>query len=333
MGIELVDDRRWLVLPMGAGLACGYVGVALFLAQVSELSEIARYGEMARRAVRAVPDMLTTLADRPDLVAAIGCGGLHGFGGIAYGLARLSSLLADSDVAAELRTSTRMAVELAAMAARNPGPPGIATGDAGCVAAMTAVHAELGLAEAAALASRCARRLSDLVHRTGGRCDTGGGFADGAAGIAWALADRDADAARLALSHARSAPDDLGWCTGQAGLALAGADPAPLLADRPGLADLSLCHGELGIAEALTVLAAAEDRPGPVAAARRRRAGLVLDAIHSYGAVCGVPGGVPTPGLLNGLAGIGYSLLRLGFTERVPSVLQFEPSRWTTFDR
>lgn len=329
LGIELVDDRRWLVLPMGAGLARGYVGVALFLAQVSELSEIPRYGEVARRALRGVPGTLATLARRPDLVAAVGCGGLHGFGGIAYGLARLSSLLGDD----ELVASARVAVELAAMAARDPGPPGIATGDAGCLAAMTAVHAELGFAEAAALADHCARRLTGLVHRTEGRCGTGGGFAEGTAGIAWALAGRDAEAARLALSHARPAPEDLGWCTGRAGVALASGDPAPLLADRPVLVDLSVCHGELGIAEALTVLAATETRPGPVAAARRRRAGLVLDAIHSYGAACGVPGGVPTPGFLSGLAGIGYSLLRLGFMERVPSVLLFEPSRRTTFDR
>ncbi|WP_460397262.1 hypothetical protein, partial [Actinophytocola sediminis] len=65
------------------------------------------------------------------------------------------------------------------------------------------------------------------------------------------------------------------------------------------------------------------------AAARRRRAGLVLDAIHRYGPAGGVPREVPTPGLLTGLAGIGYGLLRLGFADRVPSVLLFEPTRPT----
>ncbi|WP_133901973.1 type 2 lanthipeptide synthetase LanM family protein [Actinophytocola oryzae] len=330
LGIELVDDRRWMVLPMGAGLAGGYVGVALFLAQVAELSDVTRYGEVARRALRAVPRMLSSLADRPELVAAVGCGGLAGFGGIAYGLARLTSLLADD----ELRATTRAAVELAAMAAKTPGAPGVATGDAGCLAAATAVHTELGLAEAATLADLCADRLADLVRRTGGRVGTGGGFADGAAGVAWALTGRDEDAARLARANAHAAPGDLGWCSGLAGLALAGAaDPAPLLAERPVLADLSLCHGELGVAEAVTVLAAAEERPGPASAARRRRAGLVLDAVNAYGPTCGVPGGVSTPGLQSGLAGIGYGLLRLGFAERVPSILLFEPSRSTSFDR
>jgi lantibiotic modifying enzyme len=296
----------------------------LFLAEVSELSGIPRYGEAARRALAAAPRMFAMLASRPDLIAAVGRGGLHGFGGIAYGLARLTTLLGDD----ELRAVTRTAVGLAASA---PGGPGIATGDAGCLAAMTAVHAELGLPEAAALADDCARRLAGVVRDTDAMA---GGFADGAAGIAWALAGRDDEAARIALSLVRTAPDGFGWCTGVAGLAVAGAaDPAPLLTDRPVLTDLSLCHGELGIAEALTVLATTGDRPERVAAARRRRAGLVLDAIHQYGATCGTPDAVPTPGLLSGLAGIGYGLLRLGFAERVPSALLFEPSRSTTSHR
>jgi lantibiotic modifying enzyme len=333
LGIELVEDRQWMVLPMGAGLANGHVGVALFLAQISQLSGIARYGEVARRALRAVPDTLAALATRQDLVAAVGCGGLHGFGGIAYGLARLTTLLADD----ELRAATATSVRLAAMAAGTPGGLGIATGGAGCLAAMTAVHAELGLAEAATLAGDCARQLAEMLRRAdgrGGTRDGDGGFANGAAGVAWALSPHDADAARLARANARSAADDLGWCSGLAGLALAGAaDPAPLLADRPVLADLSLCHGELGIAEALTALATGGQHQEQAAAARRKHAGLVLDAIHHHGATCGVPREVPTPGLLNGLAGIGYGLLRLGFDDQVPSVLLFEPTGQNTSGR
>ena len=36
---------------------------------------------------------------------------------------------------------------------------------------------------------------------------------------------------------------------------------------------------------------------------------------------CGLPQGHETPGLMMGLAGIGYGLLRLAWPERVPSVL------------
>jgi type 2 lantibiotic biosynthesis protein LanM len=339
LGLELVDDRRWMVLPMGASLGTGYLGVALYLAQVSELSGIARYAEMARRALRGLPAVFDALAARPDLVAAIGCGGFHGFGGIAYGLARLTTLLGDD----RLLDTTRTAVALAAAAAKAPGPPGVAGGAAGCLAAMTAVHAELGIPAAADLARECAAGLAELVRRTDGHCGVPGGpsgFFDGAAGIAWALAGHAADvtdgdvAGAAGLAAARARAGDLGWCAGAAGLAMAGSgDVDALLADRPVLQDLSLCHGELGIAEALTVLATAGDRTEPVAAARRRRAGLVLDAFTQYGASCGTPGGVSTPGLLTGLAGIGYGLLRLGHAERVPSVLLLEPSRPTEHNR
>jgi type 2 lantibiotic biosynthesis protein LanM len=348
LGLELVDDQQWVVLPMGASLGSGHLGVALFLAQVAELSGVARYTDVAHRALRGLPRLFDLMRNRPDLVAAVGCGGFHGFAGIAYGLARLTTLLGDDRLAGD----TREAVELAAEAAKAPGPPGVASGGAGCLAAMTAVHAELGLGAAADLARECTAGLAELVRRTGGRCGVGegtpSGFFDGAAGVAWALAGHDAGAAALAAAHARAGAGDLGWCAGAAGLAMAGAgDVGALAADRPVLHDLSLCHGELGIAEALTVLATEDDRSDrddrddrddrtraePVAAARRRRTGLVLDALTQYGPSCGTPGGVPTPGLLTGLAGIGYGLLRLGHPERVPSVLLLEPSRPTDDDR
>ncbi|MDR3531448.1 MAG: lanthionine synthetase LanC family protein, partial [Rhodopila sp.] len=64
----------------------------------------------------------------------------------------------------------------------------------------------------------------------------------------------------------------------------------------------------------------------------RRRAYLVGDlgiARHGSSSAwpCGVPGGGETPGLLLGLAGIGYFYLRLHSPSEVPSILLVEPSR------
>ena len=344
LGLELVDETQWLVLPMGAGLANGYVGVALFLAQLAELSGIDRYREVARSAIGAVPTLFDTLTDRDDLISAIGCGGLYGLGGVGYGLARLATLLADAGV----RRWVQRAVALAETAMAPPGPSGWASGHAGCLAAMAAIDIELGLSPAARVATASADRLLEVI----GRADRmpPNGFADGGAGIGWALGrfaeisgePRYAGPARDMVRRAgdsRSADaESSGWCSGSAGLQLArlgGPDSAgtpedlaravDTIADRPVLRDLSLCHGELGIADVLTVLATTHRLPAAVSA-RRRRAGLVLDAIDRYGPTCGTPGGVPTPGLLNGLAGIGYGLLRLGFPDRVPSVLLLEPT-------
>jgi type 2 lantibiotic biosynthesis protein LanM len=335
LGLELIDQRQWALVPMGGGLADGYLGVALFLAQLWEISRIARYADTARAAVAAVPNLLDTLAERADLVPLVGQGGLRGLGGLAYGLARLSTLLDDPGI----RQWARTAVELAAGA---PDRPGWADGSAGCLAAMSAVHAELGLGSAGRLAAECAERAAE--HVSSAPVEIAHGFADGWAGIAWALArcapagnPRYAAAARLALD--RLPPGEAGatapgWCEGTAGLmiarsGLAGLDPqqaANTFRAGPVLRDLSLCHGELGVLEALTVLA---DTTGDqaIAAIARRRAGLVLGAIDRYGLSCGTPRWVSTPGLLSGWAGIGYGLLRLGFANRVPSVLLLQPSQ------
>ena len=52
---------------------------------------------------------------------------------------------------------------------------------------------------------------------------------------------------------------------------------------------------------------------------------VTLESIRQNGWICGVPSGVETPGLMQGLAGIGYGLLRLADPQRTPSVLAVEP--------
>jgi lantibiotic modifying enzyme len=352
VGLQLMEDSRWMVLPMGAGLADGYLGVALFLAQLADLTGIGRYAEVAGRAVSALPQLLDVLAGEPALLSAVGCGGLDGLGGISYGLARIATLLGDTEVG----VWAGQAAELAAAAAAQPAaPPGWAAGTAGCLAAMMAVRAETGSAMAASAARACAERLSDLVEQTNGRCVPAGeampaGFAAGPSGIGWALARFALAEGRARYSHASrlaiwrggepTVPDPgqgpVGWCQGAVGRLIArtclvedtGTDqfrPAlARLSKRPVLSDLSLCHGEMGIAESLIILAATIG-DSEAARAQRHRAALILGAVDQDGRHCGTPGGTPTPGLLNGLAGIGYGLLRLGFADQVPSALLLEP--------
>ncbi|WP_436756743.1 type 2 lanthipeptide synthetase LanM family protein [Streptosporangium sp. V21-05] len=83
------------------------------------------------------------------------------------------------------------------------------------------------------------------------------------------------------------------------------------------MANHSLCHGELGNLELLVRL---RHRPEAAELLTARTAHL-LDDLARHGPRCGAPGAAPTPGLMNGLAGIGYGLLRLARPEHVPSVL------------
>lgn len=367
LGLQLVADERWLVLPMGAGLADGYLGVALFFAQLAELTGIDRYAQVAHRALRPVPQLFAVLDKHAEEVLGdVGCGADSGLGGISYGLARLSTLLHDREVA-ELAEDAIGLTATAVALQGDAAPHDWASGLAGCLASMTSVHRETGSAAAASLALTCADRLAGLqLSGLAGQADATAmpaGFASGLAGIGGALAafgapspdSVHADLARAILTRAiltrstlrpavaqtgaaGTAGDRPGWCCGTAGLlaatmALAG-EPASAedgtrlraLAERPLLSDLSLRHGELGIVDATAGIFAASEDPA-VRLAWQRRADLILAAVHRHAPSCGTPGGVATPGLFDGLAGIGYGLLRLAFPGAVPSVLLLAASQ------
>ncbi|MER8006578.1 type 2 lanthipeptide synthetase LanM family protein [Streptomyces sp. NPDC094149] len=89
----------------------------------------------------------------------------------------------------------------------------------------------------------------------------------------------------------------------------------------------SLCHGALGNLELLLTAALILDRPEDHDALERTTASVVA-SIDADGFLTGVPLGVETPGLMTGLAGIGYELLRLAEPEKTPSVLLLAPPQW-----
>jgi type 2 lantibiotic biosynthesis protein LanM len=130
------------------------------------------------------------------------------------------------------------------------------------------------------------------------------------------------------------------WCHGAPGIALGRAlclgyaDGAEIRSEitsavrttiaRGFVGNHSLCHGDLGNLECLLVADAALNRPDWRAEAEHRAA-IILKSIERNGGVCGNLSRVDSPGLMTGLAGIGYELLRLAEPERVPSVLALAP--------
>ncbi|MBW8879539.1 MAG: type 2 lantipeptide synthetase LanM family protein [Acidobacteria bacterium] len=88
------------------------------------------------------------------------------------------------------------------------------------------------------------------------------------------------------------------------------------------------CHGDLGNLDFL--LQARQSLGDPALDdAIDRQTRIVLASIARDGWLCGTRGGVESPGLMNGFAGIGYGLLRLADPGRVPSVLALEPPAGT----
>lgn len=132
------------------------------------------------------------------------------------------------------------------------------------------------------------------------------------------------------------------WCHGAAGVGLARLDSLPQLDDELIRAEIatamrttlaqgfgrnhSLCHGDLGNVDILMQSGEKLDDDDLRSQVRRLTA-IILESINEYGWICGTPQGVESPGLMTGLAGIGYGLLRLAEPLRVPSVLTLAPPR------
>jgi type 2 lantibiotic biosynthesis protein LanM len=88
-----------------------------------------------------------------------------------------------------------------------------------------------------------------------------------------------------------------------------------------------LCHGDLGNLEILRSLARVLEDEELLQRHDRLAAAILLRGTaggSTHGWRCGTALGVETPSLMNGLAGIGYGLLRLAYPDRVPSVLTLE---------
>lgn len=134
------------------------------------------------------------------------------------------------------------------------------------------------------------------------------------------------------------------WCHGAPGIGLVRMDALGSSDDPELVSDLtaaltstarfgfgsndSLCHGDLGNLE-LFVRAVELGYRGEWEDALVAHSSRLLARLQAGEWRCGVPGGVETPGLMTGLAGIGYGLLRLAAPERVPSLLALEPPRAT----
>jgi type 2 lantibiotic biosynthesis protein LanM len=190
------------------------------------------------------------------------------------------------------------------------------------------------------------------------------GFSHGAAGIAYALLQvaalhsnpRFYAAARAALAYERShflveshnwrdLRDDatgemIAWCHGASGIGLGRLAALPYLDTQESRQEIetalevtlahgfglnhSLCHGDFGNLDLLLQAGRFFQRP-ELQQQGREKASMILESIDRHGWLSGVPLSVETPGLMAGVSGIGYGLLRCVAPDRVPSVLILEP--------
>ncbi|MBK8252964.1 MAG: type 2 lantipeptide synthetase LanM family protein [Polyangiaceae bacterium] len=366
LGLAFVGDH-WVLAPLGTDLYGGLLGVALFLAQLAEVTGKEKYRDFAERAMRT-----WVRKERDGVHKADSVGGYGGLGAAVYGLGRLAVMLNRAEY---LELAHQRLPIIQSLIAKD-SLYDVLSGSAGAIGALVAFHDMTQHSSALEVAHRAAEHLISNgqqmlagkgwpISEAEGRALAG--FSHGAGGIAWALLRlfektgeetyrREAMEAisyersqfveaegnyydlRPAMMAARDAPFTYAWCHGAPGIGLARLAHVHLL-DEKAQDEVKVtvnttlralgrghcaCHGDLGNLE-LPLSAAREwndDQTGKVA-----RAGLAAAVRNGekVGWLSGVPLSVETPGLMVGLSGMGYQLLRFAHPERVPSILRMEP--------
>jgi type 2 lantibiotic biosynthesis protein LanM len=386
IGLSLVDEKNWMLVPLGIDLYNGMAGILLFLAYLGEITGEARYTKL-------VDDGLTTVLrvlDRPEIEQMPLGGAFDGWGSVIYLLTHLGIIWHRPEL---LDLAEKYVAYI---------PPLIDTdkqldiigGTAGALAVLLALYEHRPSATVLEAACHCGDYLVaqavKMEHGIGWPTTISeqplAGFSHGVAGIAWALSklstvtgeSRFRDTALEALHYERSLfseerrnwPDlrefDIerysddpemiaaiqqyqaedtkfmhAWCHGAPGVGMgrigmlahidtpeirAEIDAALHSTQHEGFGlNHSVCHGDLGNLEFL--LLAKQYYTSDLRKTVYDKAAMILESMNQYGWLCGVPGGVETPGFMTGLAGMGFEMLRLNSPDDVPSILLLEGPR------
>jgi len=351
LGLVYTRDH-WTLEPSGEDLYSGTAGLVLFLAQLGEQTENRDVTTLARLATETLIGRIERVADQITIP-----GLFQGWGGPVFTFSILARLWNDQGLA---DLATRFAVR-GMNHLRDDEDLDIIGGAAGFLLA-NLIHGttEEALTTGDFLLEKADREGAGIAWRTRVGPETPLlGFSHGAAGIAYALvklyeatSERRFLEAALAASrfehgewkaararvaqHPKRQTSALStsWCHGAPGIALARhallqhVDAPFLREDLDTARDLTLrdgfgrnhclCHGDLGNLELMI-------RIGIDTETRDRLSTQIVTSIETEGPLCGTPLRVESPGLMNGLAGIGYGLLRLTDPIRVPSILAIDP--------
>jgi type 2 lantibiotic biosynthesis protein LanM len=375
IGLNLIRQKQWVLVPLGLDFYDGLPGIALFLAYLGSISGKERYTELARAALNTIQRQIDPSKRKKGFRQI---GGFFGWGGLLYALTHLGVIWGEPHLLAEAR---ELVEELPERIEQDKDLD-IIGGAAGCIAGLLCLQSCSPSSRVLEVAHQCGERLTASARQMplglGWEPSIANhgpltGFSHGAAGISWALLElstqtreeRFQTVALGGMAYERSlfsaeagnwpdlrVPDTspkqesrekpsfpVAWCHGAPGIGLARLLCRRLLQDSRFDSEIetalrttiqsgfgfnqSLCHGELGNLE--LILEAARVWPSTWGEEATRLIARVSDGIKRDGWLCGNPLAVESPGLMTGLAGIGYGLLRCAEPVRVPSLLSLAP--------
>lgn len=321
------DSGRYTLEPAGYGIADGLGGFALFFAALDALAPYRGFGHVALGAAQPLVGFVDRLERNSPIARLPDPGAGTGLGAVAYALSRTGTLLNERSLLDAAKRAARFLVVDAVLGCERPG---LVAGRAGALVALTSILDPAGEPD---LLDRVRLLTTNLVEAVEGGDVSAGGFAEGAAGVAFALrralpfaADPDrvrratvmADqraAAAAASEEMAYADREAAWAEGRVGRILSQPDAAPIAgapwpaavgAPSPCADDTPACGSGAYVELALAIGAHDDARRLAARAAARAETGW---------------GGHAELGFYRGLAGIGYQALRAAAPDRVPSVL------------
>lgn len=362
--IDLEPDlaaEHYLLQPISDNLYGGKVGIALFFAALFSKTGDQKWHHFS---LGCLKDLKRTLDERlyHELIVQMGIGGLSGIGGVCYGLCHIGRLLKEPLLGLQAQ-ELLLSMKRAHLAEDRHFD--VIGGCAGLLLAALSVHHHSPNEHLLILAEHAAEHLINNAQtmKSGlGWAQNGSpplaGFSHGASGIAYALfklAKKTgnhtyAKTAQLALKYERSlynaekknwprlpepATYPVRWCHGATGIGLSRLATTHLYND-------PLLENEISLALATTLDQLYEGAFPTLCCSTLGRIEFLLEAAHVQGkkelatiaqralahsiAHLSSSQELYRPGLMQGAAGIGYTLLRSLDTSRdLPQILLLEP--------
>ncbi|MEQ8996696.1 MAG: type 2 lanthipeptide synthetase LanM family protein [Coleofasciculus sp. B1-GNL1-01] len=363
IGIKLMDKHHWTVAPLGWSLFDGIPGIALFFAYLGEVTQESRYTRLAQQAFFTLQRQVEYDRSIITSIGAFdGWGGLIYTLTHLGSLWRQSELLNQAlewvDILPKLIENDNHLDVIGGVA----GCIGVLVALYHCIPDERIKAVAIQCGDRIISQNQPMEQGRAWMPEDGTNALTG--FSHGAAGMAWALLElatltgeeRFRSSAVAAITYERSlfSPDaknwlnsageqdtfSVAWSHGAPGIGLARLHSLKHLDDAQIPLEIntalettlahgfcgnhSLCNGMLGNLEFL-LQASQTPNYSTWHSSVTRLTASILESLHQQGWRCGLPLGVETLGLMTGLAGIGYGLLRLAAPQKIPSILVLSP--------
>ncbi|MEA5579312.1 type 2 lanthipeptide synthetase LanM family protein [Anabaena sp. UHCC 0451] len=366
MGLTLTPSQQWTLAPLGTDLYAGIPGVALFLAYMGEITQNQNYTDLAKAAIKTLKHKLTTTSIK-FIGAFSGWGGIiYTFTHLGT-LWREPDLIANAFILAEqlpplIEQDQQLDIIAGAAGCIGSLLSFYQTYPNQHILNISIQCGQHLLTQAQTQNTGIGwQSLAGENQPLTGFAHGAAGFAWALSKLAVVTGNQEFETAAIqAINYERShfEPQEnnwldlrqtnvknscmTAWCSGAPGIALGRLDITANILDNIMYKEIEtaivttieqgfgnnhcLCHGDLGNIDLLLTAKTKLDYP-ELEKETAKIASQILNALQTNNPLCGVPLGIETPGLMTGLAGIGYGLLRLAYPEKIPSILLLEPPK------